>query len=67
MRSVADLTKKQLRVLTLTVRGWNHKEIADYLGVSTATVGVHRSNIYSRLNVRNATELAVWYWKFFNE
>ncbi len=48
-----DLTRRELEVLSLLVKGCSNPEIAERLVVSRATVKVHVSNILSKLGASN--------------
>jgi NarL family two-component system response regulator LiaR len=51
-----DLTRRELDVLALLVKGLNNPEIADRLCLSRATVKVHVSNILAKFGVSNRAE-----------
>lgn len=51
-----DLTRRQLDVLALLVRGETNKEIARELHMAEATVKVHLTAIFRALNVHNRTQ-----------
>ena len=57
------LTAREHEIATLVVGGSSNKEIARDLEISPRTVEVHRSNIFKKLDVRNAVELALIYEK----
>ena len=48
------LTKRELQILKLLAEGFVKKEIADQLNIGYSTVDTHVSNIYEKLEVRNA-------------
>lgn len=52
------LTARERDVMTLILDGKLNKIIADDLGISMRTVEVHRSNVFSKMGVRSAVELA---------
>jgi len=51
-----DLTRREVEVLALLVKGLTNPEIAEHLVVSRATVKVHVSNILSKLSASNRAE-----------
>ena len=53
------LTPAETRVAQLVARALKSREIADELGMSEATVGVHLGRIYKKLGLRSRTELAL--------
>jgi DNA-binding NarL/FixJ family response regulator len=55
-----QLTVREIDVLDLICKGLTSKEMADKLFISIKTVEVHRTNIFLKTNVRNATELIIW-------
>jgi DNA-binding CsgD family transcriptional regulator len=54
------LTPREREVLKLVARGFSNKEIADILSISPDTVKTHVRNIFSKLNVTDRTQAAVW-------
>lgn len=63
-RRAAQLTKRQMEVLTLAAANRSNSEIAAILFLSTGTVKRHLHEAYSRLGVKSrheaATVLASW-------
>jgi DNA-binding NarL/FixJ family response regulator len=51
------LTQREKEVLKLVGEGYKNKEIADYLCISSGTVGKHRANIMKKLDLHNASAL----------
>lgn len=52
-----DLTKREREILSLIVKGYNNKKIADEFNISVRTIETHRLNIMKKLQVNNAAEL----------
>ena len=57
--SGAQLTARELEVLTLLARGSSNQEIADALVISSSTVRNHISSILLKLQVENRVQAAV--------
>lgn len=53
----AQLTERETEILRLVVDGLSSKEIGQRLNISPKTASVHRTNIMSKLGVRNAADL----------
>ena len=51
------LSKRELEVLPLVVKGYGNKEIAEKLFVSVKTVEVHKTHIMQKLNLKTKPEL----------
>jgi DNA-binding CsgD family transcriptional regulator len=58
-RQTQPLTPAETRVAQLVARALKNREIADELGVSEASVGVHLGHVYKKLRLRSRTELAL--------
>jgi DNA-binding NarL/FixJ family response regulator len=54
---LANLTDRELEVLDLIGRGLSTAAIADQLAVSIKTIETYRSNIKTKLNLKDATDL----------
>lgn len=52
-----ELTKRERHVCELLCKGWENKEIATRLGISSRTVEDHRMTIFKKYGVRNVVEL----------
>lgn len=52
-----ELTRRQREVCEKVCLGWENKEIAVSLGISSRTIEDHRRKIYDKMKVRNAVEL----------
>lgn len=55
--SYPSLTKRELEVVSLTLKGMTASDIASHLGVAESTIISHRKNAYQRLGVSNMKEL----------
>lgn len=58
-----DLTDKEFQIIQLVADGQNNKEIASQLFLSEGTVRNYISNILLKLNLRDRTQLACFYYK----
>lgn len=52
------LTERQQAVCDLLIQGLSNKEISERLGISHRTVEEHRAEVFRKMGVRNAVELA---------
>lgn len=57
------ITQKELEVITLIAEGLSNKEIANSLFLSEGTVRNTLSNILQKLNLRDRTQVAIFYYK----
>ncbi|NLZ49128.1 MAG: response regulator transcription factor [Clostridiales bacterium] len=57
------ITEKELEIITAVSDGLSNKEIASKLYLSEGTVRNSISNILDKLNLRDRTQLAVFYYK----
>lgn len=58
--SAPQLSQRETEVLTLIADGRTSKEVATELGISVATVDTHRTNLMSKLQIRNVAGLVVY-------
>ena len=56
--ALASLSQREREVLDELIRGHYNKTIGDHLGITQRTVEFHRANIFSKLGVQSAIELA---------
>ncbi len=56
--ALASLSHREREVLDELLRGHYNKNIADHLGITPRTVEFHRANIFDKLGVHSAVELA---------
>lgn len=57
-RALSNLSPRELEVLDELILGHYNKTIADHLGVTPRTIEFHRANIFEKLAVDSAIELA---------
>lgn len=57
------ITPKELEVISLIAEGLSNKEIANTLFLSEGTVRNTLSNILQKLNLRDRTQVAIFYYK----
>jgi NarL family two-component system response regulator LiaR len=58
--TVENLTERELEVVRLIAQGCSNAEIAQNLVISDKTVKTHVSNILSKLNLQDRTQLAIY-------
>ena len=59
-RLAADLTRRELDVLTLIAKGCSNAEIADELSISGVTVKSHIGRIFVKLDLRDRAAAVVY-------
>jgi two-component system response regulator DctR len=55
---LASLTSRERQIMDLVLTGKFNKVIADELNISMRTVEVHRANLFDKMQVKTAVELA---------
>lgn len=55
---ISQLTTRERQIMELVVAGKYNKVIADELNISMRTVEVHRANLFDKMQVKTAVELA---------
>ena len=55
-----QLSVREVEVMTLIVRGYINKEIADRLNISLSTVITHRKNIMYKLGLKSVSALTIY-------
>jgi two-component system response regulator DctR len=55
---LATLTARERQIMELVLLGKFNKVIADDLNISMRTVEVHRANLFDKMKVKTAVELA---------
>lgn len=58
-----NITQRELSVIEYVSKGYNNKEISDKLFLSEGTIRNYISEILSKLNLRDRTQLAVFYYQ----
>ena len=56
---IAELTARELEVLTLVARGLSNRQIGESLFLSEATVKTHLAHVYAKLGVRDRVQAVV--------
>lgn len=57
------LTQRERDVMLCIAKGMPNKIIGGYLGISQRTVEAHRANVFRKLKIRNAVQLANYVWQ----
>lgn len=57
---VKELTKREIEVMKLIVKGYINKEIADKLYIGLSTVVTHRKNIMEKLGLKSVSALTIY-------
>lgn len=60
VQNACPLTPREIEVMTLIVKGFINKEIADRLNISLPTVITHRKNINDKLHTRSVSALTIY-------
>ncbi|HEY3445354.1 MAG TPA: LuxR C-terminal-related transcriptional regulator [Myxococcales bacterium] len=58
--SLADLSQREREIAQLVARGFSDLNIAEQLGISEHTVGVHLRRVYTKLKVHSRVELLLY-------
>ncbi|MFM1582086.1 response regulator transcription factor [Helcococcus bovis] len=59
--TIENINQKEMEIIKLVAEGLNNKEIADKLFLSQGTVRNYLSTILDKLNLRDRTQLAIYY------
>jgi DNA-binding NarL/FixJ family response regulator len=60
MKTLSNLTPRELEVLRLVLAGYTNKAIAAEIFISEKTVEFHLDNIYRKIGVRTRLMAGVW-------
>ena len=60
-------TKREWEIVKLVAKGLKNKEIAENLNLSEGTIKVNCVNIFRKINAKNRTELAAYYFSRFKQ
>lgn len=58
-----DISEKEYEIITLIAEGLSNKEIASHLYLSEGTIRNYLSTILEKLQLRNRTQLAIFYYQ----
>lgn len=58
-----DINEKEYEIITLVAEGLSNREIASSLCLSEGTIRNYLSSILEKLNLRDRTQLAIFYYK----
>ena len=58
-----DLKEREIEIIKMVAQGLNNKEIANSLFLGEGTVRNSISIILEKMNLRDRTQLAIWYYK----
>ena len=58
-----EISEKEMEIITLIAEGMSNKEIAEKLYLSEGTVRNYLSSILTKLDLRDRTQLAIFYYK----
>lgn len=61
-----QLTEKDFDLIHWVAQGLSNKEIADKMHFSEGTIRNYLSEILNKLEIRNRTQLAIYYFKYIN-
>jgi len=65
-KEIEILSEKELEVIECVAQGLNNKEIASKLFLSEGTIRNYISNILTKLNLRDRTQIAIFYYTKVN-
>jgi DNA-binding NarL/FixJ family response regulator len=60
MKTLSDLTPRELEILQLILAGYTNKAIAAEIYISEKTVEFHLDNVYTKIGVRTRLMAGLW-------
>jgi DNA-binding CsgD family transcriptional regulator len=60
MKTLSDLTRREMEILQLVITGRTNKAIAGEIFISEKTVEFHLNNIYTKTGLRTRLMVSVW-------
>ena len=60
MKTLSDLTPRELEILQIILVGYTNKAIAAEMNISEKTVEFHLDNIYTKIGVRTRVMAGIW-------
>lgn len=60
---IEDINEREMKIIALVAKGFNNKEIAETLFLGEGTIRNYISGILEKLNLRDRTQLAVYYYQ----
>lgn len=60
MKTLSNLTSRELQILRLILAGYTNKAIAAEVVISEKTVEFHLDNIYRKIGLRTRVLVGVW-------
>ena len=60
MKTLSDLTPREMEILQLVIAGYTNKAIATEVYISEKTVEFHLDHIYTKIGVRTRLLAGIW-------
>lgn len=61
--NLSELSNREKQLITLVAKGFNNKEISEMMFLSEGTVRNYLSELIDKLELRDRTQLAIYYYK----
>ena len=62
-KASADLTEREVEIIEYVAKGYNNREISQALYLSEGTVRNYLSTLLNKLELRDRTQLAIYYYQ----